>query len=149
MGQRADLLKWLEEEPSRLNDLSPAVRQHFQHLITKRQLSQRRVREEGAPTYTASRVELRKSVRAAAATGKNLYEIMDAFGLKASQVKYILKNDHRWKELKASRPRRSPSARNLEIIEAHSSGQTLETIGERFGISRERVRQIVKRHSLE
>ena len=34
--------------------------------------------------------------------------------------------------------------RNARIVELHRAGETLQTIGERYGISRERVRQIVR-----
>ncbi|MEO7429694.1 MAG: sigma factor-like helix-turn-helix DNA-binding protein [Acidimicrobiales bacterium] len=34
--------------------------------------------------------------------------------------------------------------RNRRIVELHRAGETLQTIGERYGISGERVRQIVR-----
>ena len=37
------------------------------------------------------------------------------------------------------------AARDQEIVALHRSGLTLQELGDRFGLSRERVRQIVRR----
>ena len=59
---------------------------------------------------------------------------------------------HHGEGLSQRSPRKSTGAkvadtseRNREIIELHRQGRTLQQIGDRFGISRERVRQIVVR----
>jgi hypothetical protein len=41
-----------------------------------------------------------------------------------------------------------PSNRDKQIIELRTRGVTLEAIGQRFGITRERVRQILSRHEI-
>ena len=42
-------------------------------------------------------------------------------------------------------PYKNLTPRRREILEMHLQGKTLEEIGKKFGISRERVRQIIKK----
>jgi DNA-binding CsgD family transcriptional regulator len=50
-----------------------------------------------------------------------------------------------WAEIVSRRPENNLSAREQDIITSTNNGETLQSIGDRYGISRERVRQLVLR----
>lgn len=67
----------------------------------------------------------------------------------------LIQQMHQWCEpalvvkLRARRAKRSPGARELRMIEMYRAGLTLQQIGDRYGVSRERVRQLLRIHGVD
>lgn len=78
--------------------------------------------------------------------------IAERFSVTAATVYHVLREAK--EEGIALSPRRSGrrpgnTERNTQIADAYRSGRTLESIGAEYGLSRERVRQIVKKSGIE
>ncbi len=71
-----------------------------------------------------------------------VYEIADHLGKAVSTVYNALVTE----SVDTSRHRHRMKTRNEQIVEAHDELQNMELVGQRFGITRERVRQILKDH---
>ena len=95
-----------------------------------------------------SRFAIRRAqVRTLAGQGKNSAEIAEAVGLDRARVYQLCR------ELGVKLPRKphknarlSPSFRERQMEALYRSGRTLNEIGEQFGVTRERVRQLLKKY---
>jgi len=79
--------------------------------------------------------------------GLTLGEIGKLVGVTRERVRKIVKLSG--VEIDLNQMKREPSARDLQIIEYRKQGLTLDEIGKLMGITRERVRQIIKLSEVE
>ncbi|TGV26356.1 sigma factor-like helix-turn-helix DNA-binding protein [Mesorhizobium sp. M4B.F.Ca.ET.143.01.1.1] len=78
--------------------------------------------------------------------GLSKQEAADALGVNLSVLYYRSKQlGIDWPERRGRQPQSEPNERALDILARNEAGETLESIGEVYGITRERVRQIVKK----
>lgn len=95
-------------------------------------------------------IDFRQSIIEYAKQGLTIQEIADATNRSYSYIQQIVKNLNI--DVKRQRPLFETSQRNKDIYELRKQGLTLKEIGLRYGIQRERVRQIcnsIKRKELE
>ena len=96
-----------------------------------------------------TRIERAKAILAAAemlAQGRSVFRASASTGLSYPTVRTIaceLNIQLARGRHGGSRPKREPDQRALDMIKARKRGESLEEIGQRYGITRERVRQIV------
>ena len=79
--------------------------------------------------------------------GAEVGDLAREFKLAQKRVREVLESDERTRGLKAAK--RPLSARDEQMIAMRVDGHTLQEIGERFNLTRERVRQILIRHEHE
>jgi transposase len=78
-----------------------------------------------------------------------LNEISLKTNLNYREVREILLSELSEEEYRKTKLSKKLSSRDSKIIDLTKEGQTLEEIGRRFDISRERVRQVLKKHGVE
>lgn len=76
--------------------------------------------------------------------GATVKELVKEFYLGAQQVRQILRSDARTRDLKVAK--RPMSVREEQMVAMRVAGLTLQDIGDHFELSRERVRQILKKY---
>ena len=75
-------------------------------------------------------------------SGRTLRQVADAFAIGVDRVLKVLKRNHIPRRPRGNGPG-APSARHFQIAAVYQSGKTLEATGKIFGITRERVRQVL------
>lgn len=92
-----------------------------------------------------------KRIIASYNNGKRIADIAHNFGLSTPSIQQII-NDGRARGVVTRKGRIQEStspARIAAIVERYQSGATLEVIGEEFGVTRERIRQILDRAGVD
>lgn len=90
-----------------------------------------------------------QKIKAAIDTGKTAKEISDETGFSLQAVYRALRREGVPLLIGAPRPRRRPKTdRNAQIIEKYKNGASAEQIGSEYGITRERICQILRPHNL-
>lgn len=105
-----------------------------------------RARSEGIEFQSERPRQAEQRFKAAVEEGKTAAEIAAAFGLTVQTVRWRCK---RWGLTLTRASRRGlshDSSRSDDMAGRYLAGETLEQIGASYGISRERVRQIIKKY---